>query len=173
MFCFWQIVIACNTITATAIDKLRQDYKIPFVGTEPAVKHGGLVLATETTVGSRRFKNLIKKHPVNYQACPGLASAIEHGADIRPFLPPLPAGVKTVVLGCTHYILVKDKIQQFYGQGIKILDPSAAIAKQTETKLKKLHAGKREFFSTGDANKASERASLALKQRIIFLRCSL
>lgn len=167
------VVIACNTITAAAIDKLRDRFSIPFIGTEPAVKLGGLVLATETTVASQRFQALIKKHPVDYLACPGLAQVIERGESIESFLPQLPKNIDTVVLGCTHYILVKDKIQKFYGLGVKIIEPSEAIAKQTEKILLKTSFGNREFFTTGDSDKASARASFLLKQGIIFTRCSL
>ncbi len=167
------VVIACNTITAAAIDKLRQGYDIPFVGTEPAVKLGGFVIATETTVGSDRFKKLVKKYPVAFAACPGLAPAVEHGENIEPFLPKLPKNTKTVVLGCTHYILVKDRIQKFYGNDVKVIDPSEAIARQTEKVLPKPSQGKREFFTTGDAQKATKHASLVLNRRIMFSRCSL
>jgi glutamate racemase len=167
------IVIACNTITATAIDRLREHYAIPFVGTEPAVKLGGLVLATPTTASSQRYLKLARKYPVTTIACPGLAEAIEHGRSIRPFLPPLPQQTTNVVLGCTHYILVKDRIQKIYGQGVKIIDPSEAIARQTEKVLKKETVGKREFYTTGSFQKATKRATRLLAQRIIFSKCVL
>lgn len=164
------VVIACNTITAAAIDRLRKHYKIQFVGTEPAVKLGGLVLATPTTASSRRYRRLAEKHPVTTLACPGLAEAIEHGRKIGPFLPKLPVGTKAVVLGCTHYILVKDRIQKIYGNNIKIVDPSGAIARQTRTIMvqKKLltsgDRGTRQFFTTGPTRRS---------RGIIFKRCRL
>jgi len=164
------IVIACNTITATAIDRLRQHFDIPFVGTEPTIKQGGIVLATPTTVASRRYQKLAKKYPVVTLACPGLAEAIECGRKITPFLPKLPDKTQTVVLGCTHYILVKDRIQKIYGKNIKILEPSAAIARQTHAVLarkQKLSSGGkpwRLFYTTGPARRA---------RGIIFTKCSL
>ncbi len=169
------IVIACNTITATAIDRLRRRYQIPFVGTEPAVKLGGLVLVTPTTAASRRYQKLAKKYPVVTLACPGLAEAIERGRKIDAYLPKLPPNTKTVVLGCTHYILAKDQIQKIYGRNINLIDPSGAIARQTEKVLgaRALKGGRREFYTTGSTDKATRRASRLFRQRIIFSRCSL
>lgn len=167
------IVIACNTITAAAIDRLRQRYSVPFVGTEPAVKLGGLVLATPTTVASRRYQKLAQKYQATTIACPGLAEAIEHGRKIDPYLPQLPDNTKTVILGCTHYILVKEKIQKIYGQNIKLIDPSEAIARQTEKILATLQKGRREFYTTGSVFKATKRITRLFRKRIIFTRCAL
>lgn len=167
------IVIACNTITATAIGRLRCRYSIPFVGTEPAVKFGGLVLATPTTTASSRYQKLTQKYSITTIACPGLAEAIEQGSKIDSFLPRLPVNTKTVILGCTHYILIKTKIQKKYGKNIKIIDPSEAIARQTEKVLSVSQNGPREFYTTGSAIKATERTTRLLGQRIIFNQCSL
>lgn len=167
------VVIACNTITATAIDGLRQRFDIPFVGTEPTVKQGGIVLVTPATAASRRYQKLVKKFPVVTLACPGLAEAIERGRKINPFVPKLPHNARTVVLGCTHYLLVKEKIQKFYGRKITLIDPSEAIARQTATVLPKRQSGRRQFFTTGSSLKATRRASQIFKQRIIFKQCSL
>jgi len=164
------VVIACNTITATAIDGLRQHFDIPFVGTEPAIKQRGIVLVTPTTAASRRYQQLAKNYPVVTLACPGLAEAIEHGRKIDVYLSKLPQNTKTVVLGCTHYILVKDKIQKIYGKNIKIIDPSAAIARQTRTVLTRRYllnpSGKPKhlFYTTGLSRRA---------RGIIFTKCSL
>jgi len=158
------VVIACNTITATAIDQLRRGYAIPFIGTEPTVKLGGIVLATPTTAASLRYRQLAKNFPAITLACPGLAEAIEHGEAIEPFLPKLPAKAKIVALGCTHYILVKDKIQKIYGRQVKIVDPSEAIANQTVKMLAVREKGRRRFYTTGPARKL---------RGIMFSRCSL
>lgn len=167
------VVIACNTITAAAIDQMRRQFTVPIVGTEPAVKQGGVVLATPTTAQSRRYRQLAAKYPVMTISCPNLAPAIEKGELIEPHLPPLPAGTKKVVLGCTHYILVKDQIQKHYGDKISLVDPSRAVARQALSKLIKVGFGPRKFFTTGDEKKATKRASFLLRQRIIFSRCSL
>lgn len=164
------IVIACNTITAAAIDRLRQHYQIPFVGTEPAVRQGGVVLATTTTAASERYRKLAHQYGVTTIACPGLAEAIETGRKIDQYLPKLPKNTRVVVLGCTHYLLVKDKIQKIYGQNINLIDPSGAIARQTRTVMvqkKLLTSGDRvarQFFTTGRTRRL---------RGIIFKQCSL
>lgn len=167
------VVIACNTITAAAIDRLRRRYSISFIGTEPAVKQGGVVLATPTTAASRRYRELTKKYPVVTLACPGLAEAIEYGRKIEPHLPRLPQNTRTVVLGCTHYILIRDKIRKIYGENIRIIDPSEAIARQTEAVLGKVTTGRRRFYTTGSTVKAAKRTRQLLGKRIIFSRCRL
>jgi len=167
------VVIACNTITATAIDQLRRGYDIPFIGTEPTVKQGGIVLATSTTAASPRYRQLAKNYPIITLACPGLAEAIEHGRKIDSFLPRLPDNIDTVSLGCTHYILVKDKIQKIYGRQIKLIDPSEAIAIQTVKVLRAPLNGPRRFYTTGSAVKAAKRATRLLQRRIIFTKCNL
>lgn len=160
------VVIACNTITMAAIKSLRQKYAIPFIGTEPAVKQGGTVLATPATA-----KMLPRSNGIQIVPCPGLAEAIEAGEDITNFLPPLPPATKIIVLGCTHYILVKEEIQRIVGRKIKIIEPSAAIVRQTRTVLVKENLlktnrrqGQRLFFTTGPTKRL---------RGIIFTKCSL
>jgi glutamate racemase len=167
------VVIACNTITAVAVDRLRRQYKIPFVGTEPMVKGGGVVLATPTTASSRRYQQLSQNYPVKTLACPGLAEAIEAGREIQPLLPLLPSQTNRLILGCTHYLLVKEAIQKCYGRKLEIVDPSAAIAEQTVKLLKVKIRGKREFFTTGNEQAVSRRAGAIFSRRIIFTQCRL
>ena len=113
------LVIACNTITTNTISPLRQHYSLPIIGTEPAVKQGGVVLVTPSTAKSRGYRKLSSQYPVTTIACPGLAEAIEAGANITDFFPPIPSGTKTIALGCTHYILVKDQIQKIVGARLR------------------------------------------------------
>lgn len=125
------VVIACNTATMLCIDELRKRYTFPIIGTEPAVvpavKGGGevFVLTTRATFESNRFKQLCKRAQEKYPhanltaiACDGLAGEIEKhlgekDADFTPFLPRGQPDV--VVLGCTHYIYIKEAIEKFYG----------------------------------------------------------
>lgn len=167
------VVIACNTITAAAIDKLRLRYKIPIVGTEPAVKSGGVVLVTPATARSRRYRQLAKLYPVTTIACPGLAKAIESGLQIDKFLPKLPKNTRRLVLGCTHYLLVKNRLKKIYGPGVALVDPSAAIARQTAKLLRQRQPGPKLFFTSGEAEPVSRRASELLRRRIMFNQCSL
>lgn len=164
------IVIACNTITMATIKSLRQRYPLPFIGTEPAVKQGGVVLVTPATAKSLGYRKLSRQYPVTTLACPGLAEAIEAGADITNFLPPIPPLTKIIVLGCTHYILVKEQIQKIVGEGVTLIDPSLAITRQTRAVLVRWGLlaviGKvyRRFYTTGPVKRL---------RGIIFTKCSL
>lgn len=149
------IVIACNTATVKCINRLRSDYSdVKFVGTEPAVKmalslglNKILVLATPGTIKSERMKSLVDgtKVKVDLKACPGLAETIEQNyendmAKIEEKLSELlvkDESYDAVVLGCTHYPLVKECIQQFYPNA-KMVDGSDGVAKQVEMTVREL-----------------------------------
>ena len=150
------IVVACNTATAAAIDKLRDTFDIPIIGMEPAVKpaaeasRNGVigVLATVGTLKSAQFAALLESYGRNVkvvtQACVGLVECIERGeldtpetiALIRQYcLPLLAEGADTIVLGCTHYPFVKDIIREIVGERITLIDTGAAVAKQLKRQL--------------------------------------
>lgn len=150
------IVVACNTATSWAIDELRALHPgVSFVGLEPAVKPaatGGRVgvLATAATLKSGRYASLKKRYlgegRVLEDDCVGLVKLIEeHPADhpdIRDRLeeilrPMLVDGIDTLVLGCTHYPLVKERIAEISGPGVTILDPAPAAARQAKRLLDK------------------------------------
>lgn len=120
-------VIACNTATSNCIEELRAVYSFPIVGIQPAVKPavkiGGkcLVLATTATVNSESFKQLIARfgdNDVTVCPCAGLAEYIEKNvftvnenfpAELLPHVK-----ADSVVLGCTHYVFIKDIVQRRY-----------------------------------------------------------
>lgn len=142
------IVIACNTATTRCIDKLRKIYPdLKFVGTEPAVKlaimSGAkkvLVMATPGTIKSERLLALVRDNEkqdqeVDLMACPGLADAIEKNENIDGVLDELLKDVKeydAVVLGCTHYSLIKNKIQRYFPNA-KLIDGNEGVAKRVKT----------------------------------------
>lgn len=146
------IVVACNTATVRCIDRLRRDYpEIEFVGTEPAVKlalqtgaHKVLVLATPNTINSERMKMLAEKNRqegqiVDLLVCPGLAETIEKYYDkdkerVRGKLRELlkkDESYDAVVLGCTHYPLVKEMIQEFYPNA-ELIDGADGVARRVK-----------------------------------------
>lgn len=123
-------VIACNTATAVCIEELRKKYAFPIVGAEPAVfsaaKNGGrvFILATRATIKSERFEKLCDRVSLKYpnatlekKPCPALAGEIERRLFDPRFdpAPLLPEGrPNAVVLGCTHYIFIKEYLERFY-----------------------------------------------------------
>ncbi len=167
------IIVACNTATTQTIDFLRQTYpNISFVGTEPAIKlacdsgkSNLLLLSTEGTAHSPRTQELIKNNLKEGQTltnlpCLGLAEAIEARelGKIRATLQnnfkhiKNPESVETVILGCTHYPLIKTEIQQFF-KNAELIDGGDGVARQTKkllTEQKLLnpskHHGSVEYF---------------------------
>ncbi len=150
------IVIACNTVTAVAIDSFRSEYNIPFVGMEPALKPAALqtkskkigILATENTINGRLFKQTLEKHAtgldVYIQPGYGLVELVENKAQnsdqaqslLKKYLfPMMDKGVDTIVLGCTHYPFLTEMIKKVTKNRVTIIDPAAAVANQTKKML--------------------------------------
>jgi len=144
------VVFACNTATALTIDEIRNKYKdIIIIGIEPAYKmvhdyaniKKTLVMATPATIKSERFLDLFNHYDNGNTIllpCFGLANLIEQGnyLEINNYLDKtLPKNEKfgVVVLGCTHYPLIKDEIKKFLGDVI-FYDGGNGVARQ----LKKL-----------------------------------
>lgn len=142
------LVVACNTATAHCIDALRKRLNVVIVGVEPGIKPAALgtrsgsigILATENTLASERYQALAARFNPNTriisQSCPHLADAIELGPDnddierlLHEYVPGLvEVGVDRLVLGCTHYPLVRSSIQAIVGNGIQLIDTGQAIA---------------------------------------------
>jgi glutamate racemase len=150
------IVVACNTATAAAIEVLRAQLPIPFVGVEPAVKpavaatRSGVVgvLATPATLASERYRSLIERFATGIrivaQPCAGLAEHIERGdldgerteQLLRGFVEPLLAErADVIVLGCTHYPLVAHIVQRIAGRGVAVIENGTAVAKEVARQL--------------------------------------
>ena len=147
------IVIACNTATTRCLNKLREDYpELQFIGTEPAIKLAAetgakdiLVMATPGTIESERLGSLLEENQGRDQeftllACPGLADAVEANKGIDEKLKELLTGVENVdcvVLGCTHYSLIKDKIGKYF-PGAEIVDGNKGVAKRVKLLVENL-----------------------------------
>jgi len=154
------IIVACNTATTNAIDVLRKNYNIPFIGIEPAIKPAALysktgaigILATKGTLSSKLFEKTTKEYTKNItiieQNGEGLVSLIEEGKinseELKKLLtsylnPMLSYNIDHLVLGCTHYPYLIPQIKNILGSNIKIIDSGEAVAKQTKSMLKQLN----------------------------------
>lgn len=172
------VVVACNTATTMAIADLRAHHSLPIIGVEPAVKPAATlsrsgvvgVLATQGTISSDKFLHL--KNRFNDQvefitsACPGLVQEIERvdpdplalRALLRQFIEPMLArGADTLVLGCTHYPLVRTEIQAIAGSDVAVVDAGDAVARELQRRLAEpgllnasRAAGQIEFYTSGD-----------------------
>ena len=140
------IVIACNTASAIASSFLREKYSnLPIIAIEPAYKmvhdysydKPTLIMATKGTIESEKFNLLLKKYDnkkTYLLPCVGLADKIEDGNEqkikeiLKLELEKYRGIVKNVVLGCTHYPLVKEEIKGILGENIEFFDGSPRLA---------------------------------------------
>ncbi len=150
------VVVACNTATVNAIDSLRQQFSLPIVGVEPAIKPAAqlsknkkvAILVTQATANNQRFLQLIERYKqasqVIVQACPGLVELIETGQTqsvacyqlLQKYLSPLMAqDVDTLVLGCTHYPFVRQQIKQITEQTMVIMETAQPVSDQLKRRL--------------------------------------
>jgi glutamate racemase len=176
------MVVACNTASGAALEALREVLAIPVIGLEPALKpavretgNGRVgVMATVGTLRSARFQRLVDNYADGVQVvrdpCPGLADLVEdgmlHGPELaermEAYVAPLrEAGVDTVVLGCTHYVFVRDAIRDALGPHVRLLDSGDAIARRTRQILADAGAlreggpGSVRILTTGDPAEVS------------------
>ena len=154
------LVIACNTATALALDEIRKASPVPVIGViEPgaraAVATTGTrqigVIATEATVQSHAYSKAIAAIDpaisVIEKACPLFVSLAEEGwadSDVarmvaRDYLSELKGrSIEAVVLGCTHYPILRNVIADAVGFGVKLIDSGEATAGEVETLLDRL-----------------------------------
>ncbi len=172
------IVVACNTATVVAVEQLRAGCPVPVVAMEPAIKPAvaqtrtGVVgvLATERTLESPAVAKLCQQFEpqskILLQPCPGWVELVERGELSSPqtrealltFIQPLlDQGADTLVLGCTHYVFLAPEIEKLVGPGVKVIEPSAAVARQSLRMLAHNSAdlpanrqGREVFMTTGD-----------------------
>jgi glutamate racemase len=150
------VVVACNTATGAAVGVLRRTFSVPIVGIEPAVKPAAAatrsgvvgVMATSVTLSSTNLLRLVGQYPAPggtvMQACPGLVEQVEQGtlegaatrALVEQYVRPLVgAGADTIVLGCTHYAFLAPLIQEVAGEGVAVIDPAPAVARELRRRL--------------------------------------
>jgi len=173
------IVVACNTSSSNALPELRKRFNVPIIGViEPAVKQalkvtksGRIgVIGTEATIKSNAYQNLLRKYSsrisVYSQSCPLFVSLVEEGWINKPVTLTVAkeylSGLKrdridTLILGCTHYPLIKNVISAVLGKNVVILDSAKATANEVQslldkTKLNSLKCNKVKYeFYVSDA----------------------
>jgi len=150
------IVLACNTATAMALEAVREESKVPIIGVvrpgaaaaiSASARRSIGVLATTGTVRSgayaRALRDLDPLVDVIQQACPALVPLVEAGksdspeaeAAVRGYVQPLLTDggvvspvVDTLLLGCTHYPLLRAVIERVAGPGVRVVDSAATTA---------------------------------------------
>ncbi len=152
------LVVACNTATGAAITALRAQFPDRVViGIEPALKPAArfktspsvLVMATPLTLKQEKFEHLLAQYNrdarITVLPCHGLVELIEQGvttgavltAHLQTLFAPLAdTRPDAVVLGCTHYPLVKAAIRQVLGEEVALFDGGEGTAKETQRRLR-------------------------------------
>lgn len=174
------IIVACNTATTNAIDYLRHNYNVPFIGIEPAIKPASLnskskvigILATKGTLSSALFHKTSDLYTKNVKVIErvgeGLVPLIENGkldaeetqSLLNSFITPMVREkIDYLVLGCTHYPYLIPQLKKILPANVTIIDSGNAVAKQTEAiliqnKLLKDEEGKPDiqFYSNGNTD---------------------
>jgi glutamate racemase len=146
------LIVACNTASVHGLPTLRTAFEpaLPVVGTVPAIKpaaaaHRSVAIwATPATTGSAYQRGLITEHgngaEITEVPCPGLADAVENAdaaavaVAVKAAAALTPPGVGAVVLGCTHYELVADRIRAAV-PGAVLYGSADAVAAQALRRL--------------------------------------
>ena len=154
------IVVACNTASACALDTLEQDIDIPIIGVvKPGAKaaaevtrNGRIgVIATEATIGSQIYteyiKELNKDVTIYGKACPLFVPLVEEGLledpvtdeIARRYLAELiDIDIDTLLLGCTHYPLIRSTLGRIAGEGVTLVNPAYETALELKNMLQSL-----------------------------------
>ena len=171
------IVAACNSATAAALPQLQERLTVPIVGVLAPEAHAAVqatrnrrigVLATEATVASGRYAQAIRTLDAGAQvvstACPRLVPLIETGAPteeidvaVREYARPLKdEGVDTVILGCTHYPLIRPVLERVFGRTTTLVFSAEETAREVAETLERkgiasepLREGSTRFLTTG------------------------
>ncbi|MGH2378681.1 MAG: glutamate racemase [Candidatus Limnocylindria bacterium] len=194
------IVIACNTATAAALETVREEASVPIIGVirpgaaaaiSATSRRAVGVLATALTVRSgayvRAVRDLDPFVDVVQKACPKLVPLVEAGgADgpeaeeaVREYVLPLVSegaavspGVDTLLLGCTHYPLLRSAIAKAAGPGVRVVDSATTTSLAVREVLEShgLNAGlerpEHQVFATGPAERFSEVARRIFREDV-------
>ena len=151
------VLVACNSATSAALPELQEALGVPVVGVITPEAHAAVqatrnrvvgLLATEATVRARRYEQLIHAHDAGVRvipvACPELVPLIESDDPfgeatveaVRGYAAPLKeAGVDTVILGCTHYPLIRNVFQRLFGRGVTLVFSADETAREVAETL--------------------------------------
>lgn len=151
------IVVACNTASAYALDELEQENDIPMIGVvKPGAKiasevtrNGRIgVIATEATIGSRLYNQYItelnKNVTIYGKACPLFVPLVEEGLWVDPVTDEIARryltelidlDIDTLILGCTHYPLIRSTVGKIMGENVTLVNPAYETARELKEML--------------------------------------
>lgn len=189
------IVVACGTASAVALPVIKDEFDIPFVGVVDATVSAAVratknkkigVIGTPGTIGSGAYENLIHQFDTEIQtfsrACPLFVPLVENGhfdtpvsaLVIEEYLQELrEAEIDTLILGCTHYPLLKQAIARFMGQQVTLISPGIEVAKYVKDRFAtedwRAEPGKKgryHYYVSDNTQTFTQLASIFLEQEI-------
>ena len=185
------IIVACNTVSAVALDLLDGENDIPIIGTVApacrkalaATKNGRIgVIGTAATIRSGAYAKYLRKKDGTLdlftQACPLFVPLVENGRVNRgdvvietvaaEYLAPLrEAGVDTLILGCTHYPLLEQVIGDYMGPDVALIDSGAEAANLAHAQVAPGEGpGGTQYFVSDDPQGFTQLAGLFLQQPV-------
>ncbi len=193
------IVVACNTASAYALDELEKEIDIPIIGVvKPGAKvaaevtrNGKIgVIATQATIGSQIYTQYIKEINSNAtiygKACPLFVPLVEEGLwqdpvtdeIARRYLTELiDSDIDTLIMGCTHYPLIRSTIGRIIGENVTLVNPAYETALELKSMLKekgllneetpKLGSNQYQFYVSDGAEKFKQFANSIIKYGIL------
>jgi glutamate racemase len=169
------IVVACNAATSAALPALQESLAVPVVGVITPEAYAAVratrnrrigLLATQATVAAGRYEALVKTLDAGVHftavACPELVPLIEAGEQtveaVREYAVPIgTAGCDTVILGCTHYPLIRSVFQYVFGRDVTLVFSAEETAREVAETLARKgwssesgRKGSYRFLTTGD-----------------------
>ncbi len=193
------IVIACNTASAYALDELEKEIDIPIIGVvrpgakvaAEVTKNGKIgVIATEATIGSRIYNRYIQEINNNVtiygKACPLFVPLVEEGLWQDPVTDEIAKrylselidiGIDTLIMGCTHYPLIRSTIGRVIGEEVTLVNPAYETALELKAMLQvrgllnqeapKLGSNQYQFYVSDAAGKFKQFANSIIKYGIL------
>ncbi|MCR5716336.1 MAG: glutamate racemase [Lachnospiraceae bacterium] len=193
------IVVACNTASSYALDILEKETDIPIIG---VVKPGAKcavevtrnqkigVIGTDATIGSKMYPKYIEtlspKAEVIGKACPLFCPLVEEGMWEDPvtdeiarryLVELIDSGIDTLILGCTHYPLLRKTVQKIIGEQVTLINPAYETARELKELLTKenllndqergLNTNIHQFYVSDGAEKFKTIANMILKYGIL------
>jgi glutamate racemase len=172
------ILVACNTATSAGLPELQASLDVPVVGVITPEAHAAVqatrnrrigLLATQATIAAGRYAELVRALDAGVEltsvACPKLVPLIEEDAlfeetldVVREYAAPLKlADVDTVILGCTHYPLIRAMLQRVFGRDVTLVFSAEETAREVAATLERkgienerAREGSYRFLTTGD-----------------------
>lgn len=193
------IVVACNTASAFALDEIEKEIDIPIIGVvrpgakvaAEATRNGRVgVIGTAGTVGSNIYSTYIKQIKPNAEvtskACPLFVPLVEEGLwqdpvtdeiAMRYLSELIDIGIDTLILGCTHYPLIRSTVGRIMGEHVTLVNPAYETARELKELLMEkglfnpippqLGTNKYRFFVSDGADRFMQFANSIIKYGIL------